>query len=158
MLSQASQTVVAENYLKQDRPFIVKDAMSSWDAMKTLSIDLLYQVGNVAVMVDDFKLTCYSAVELMSRSVIKRSNKNLITQVRITPCNILLHIHVHVCCNVFMMFCFVISTHYTHDFTSWYAQGWSSCQNTVFLPVYFIRVDLSARGGYCYVAVAVVFD
>ena len=27
-----------------------------------------------------------------------------------------------------------------------------------FLPVYFIRVDLLVRGGYCYVAVAVVFD
>ena len=130
--------------------------MSSWDAMKTLSIDLLYQVGNVAVMVDDFKLTCCSAVlESVSRPVINIKQKPNYASAD----NTLQHPVIYTCTrNVFMMFCFVISTHYTHDFTSWYAQGWSSCQNTVFLPVYFIRVDLLVRGGYCYVAVAVVFD
>ena len=43
-LSAVSQSVVAESYLKQDKPFIVTDAMTDWPASNVYSMKFLQEV------------------------------------------------------------------------------------------------------------------
>ena len=64
VLSSASQSVIAENYLKQDRPFIVTDAMADWDAMTTLNLNFIYQVA--IIVADQSCMFCCSCIRLRS--------------------------------------------------------------------------------------------